>query len=469
MRRKTLIKYVLTDFVSANAAWLIFNIVRYFLVARSEGFTTLSGFLEYVHVLKGQVIIPMGWLVLHYYSGYYNTPLVKSRISEFFTTAFCVLLGSVIVFFGIVLNHLPESEVIYYQQFTSLFLITFVCTYFPRLIITNASLKKISAGEWSIRALLLGTGERAFQTWQMLMKPSGEMSYNVAGFIKTDDKESVNEQINVLGSIDDLENLIKETGAEELIVSTEADNDEEFFRLIYSLYRYKLPVKLPLSYTNILMRGMKIRAITGVPLIDITNNNFSEAGKNIKLTLDKITSFLVLLLFSPLYLFLAAKVKRDSEGPVFVSQERIGLQGKPFMMYKFRTMRADAEREGPSLSSENDPRITRFGTTMRKYRLDELPQFWNVLKGDMSLVGPRPERKYYIDQIVKIAPEYCLLHNVRPGISSLGMVKFGYARNVEEMTERMQYDILYYENMSLMLDLKILIYSMRTIWTGKGI
>ena len=154
---------------------------------------------------------------------------------------------------------------------------------------------------------------------------------------------------------------------------------------------------------------------------------------------------------------------------VFFSQERIGYRGRPFRIYKFRTMYVDAEERGPLLASENDRRITPFGRVMRKYRLDELPQFWNVLKGDMSLVGPRPERKYFIDRIVRKAPYYYLLHNVRPGITSLGMVKYGYAENVEQMVERLKYDILYYENMSLLLDLTILIYTVKTVFTGKGI
>ena len=223
------------------------------------------------------------------------------------------------------------------------------------------------------------------------------------------------------------------------------------------------------EYFNKMQTPVTISDIYGEPLVNISRSSMSDSGKNIKRALDVFISCIALVALMPFYAVVSIIIKRTSPGPIFYLQERIGLHNKPFHIIKFRSMVQNAEAAGrPQLSSDDDPRITPFGRFMRKYRIDELPQFWNVLRGDMSLVGPRPERKFYIDQIIERIPAYALLHQVRPGITSMGMVKFGYAKNVDEMVERVRYDLMYLNNMSLLNDIKILIYTIKIVFTGRG-
>lgn len=465
-RSKQAGKYILSDFVSASVAWLLFNILRYeILFIINEGTDSLLDYLQYPGVLTGQIVIPFFWLVLYYFSGYYNKPFGKSRLTELFSTFITVLIGTIFVFFALLLDDIPRSINIYYRLFFGMFGLQFFITYIPRLLITQSGVRKIKNREWAMNVLIVGAGEKAVRIAHDLYR----LGYDICGFVSEDERIPVKAYRNqVLGTVEDIPVLMEKENVDEIVLAVESKNNKMLLGILYSLYRYKRPIKVLADRFNMLSK-IQLRTIRGIPLIDVTDNNFSPAGQNIKFFLDKVCSAVALLLLSPLFVYIAWRVKRDSPGPVFFRQERIGYLGQPFWMYKFRTMYVNAEENGPSLSSEDDPRVTPFGRVMRKYRLDELPQFWNVLKGDMSLVGPRPERKYFIDEIVKTAPYYYLLHNVRPGITSLGMVKYGYAASVDKMVERMEYDILYYENMSLTLDLTILIYTVKTVVTGKGI
>lgn len=458
-------KYILSDFISASVAWLLFNILRYEVFAIDEGADSLLDYLQYPGVLGGQVVIPLFWLVLYYFSGYYNKPFGKSRLTELFSTFITVLIGTVFVFFALLLDDIPRSIDIYYKLFFGMFGLQFFITYIPRLLITQSGMRKIKNREWAMKVLIIGAGGKAVRIAHDLYR----LGYDICGFVSEDERTPVKADRNqVLGTVEDIPVLMEKENVDEIVLAVESKNNKALLGILYSLYRYKRPIKVLADRFNMLSK-IQLRTIRGIPLVDVTDNNFSPAEQNIKLFLDKVCSVVALLLLSPLFAYIAWRVKKDSPGPVFFRQERIGYLGQPFWMYKFRTMYVNAEENGPSLSSEDDLRVTPFGRIMRKYRLDELPQFWNVLKGDMSLVGLRPERKYFIDEIVKTAPYYYLLHNVRPGITSLGMVKYGYAASVDKMVERMEYDILYYENMSLTLDLTILIYTVKTVITGKGI
>ena len=268
---------------------------------------------------------------------------------------------------------------------------------------------------------------------------------------------------------DSLQEECRRLNARALIVLPSPKGLARTAEIITELYPLDRPLFVTSDIHSLISVRPRISSVVNEPVVDITNAKISPAAVNCKRVADIVLSSIALIVLSPVFAAVAIAVKRDSKGPVFYRQTRIGYHKKPFTIYKFRTMIADAEPNGPVLARENDSRVTRVGHFMRKYRIDELPQFWNVLKGDMSLVGPRPEREFYVRQIMKRHPAYSLIHQVRPGITSWGMVKYGYASDVDQMLERLEYDLLYIENVSLAVDIKIMFYTVSTILTGKGL
>lgn len=461
-------KYLVSDFIASNITWFLMNLARYHAIGH-RSFPSLYDYLTDRNLILGQILVPVMWIIIFYYSGYYNTTGMKSRLVELKSTLTSVFYGTLIIFFTMMVNDLPPHYQSYYKLIALLYVCQFTTTYIPRSLITATQNIRIHRRRKGFNTLVLGNGTHADETIRELDDMKISMGYFIKGCIRMNDcRNAVNSSL-IIGNENDIERIIDEYGIQRIIIAPDNLANDNISYYLNLVYRYNIPIFLKADKDYILTHSVKMSTIYASPLIEINKDNMPEGQKNIKYTLDIILASAALIILSPLFLFLAIKVKRDSKGPVFYRQERLGKNGKPFTIYKFRTMYTDSEKHGPALSSDTDSRITPFGRVMRKYRLDELPQFFNVLKGDMAIVGPRPERKYYAEQILKQAPYYHQIYTVRPGITSWGMVKFGYAKDINQMIDRLQYDIIYLDNRNIILDIKILIYTVKTIITGKGI
>jgi exopolysaccharide biosynthesis polyprenyl glycosylphosphotransferase len=348
----------------------------------------------------------------------------------------------------------------------------FGATALMHLILTTRTNNRVHDRRIGFNTVLVGSNEKAFQLYLDMEKQRKSSGNKFVGFVHVDNSNGfsaeLSRKLGHLGEFEGIRDIILKQKAEEVIVAIESSEHKYIETIVNTLGDCDVVIKVIPDMYDILTGSVRLVSILDAPLIVVSRDILPPWQRVSKRVFDIAVSLFFLLILSPVYFIIGVAIKMTSKGPVIYSQERIGLHGKPFYIYKFRSMIVDAEKNGPALSSETDSRITPVGKFLRRTRLDELPQFYNVLLGDMSTVGPRPEREYYINLIMQRTPHYRHLHKVKPGITSWGQVKYGYAENVEQMIERMKYDLLYIENISFLLDVRILIYTVLIMVQGRG-
>ncbi len=463
-RRLLFSRFILVDWIVSILAWIVFYIERKELLQEHQEAIGLT-------VVLNGIAIGFFWITLLALTGFYSDVFSKSRIKEAFRLIPVVLIGVTLVFLVLLLD--DEGVKTYTAYYKTLGLYT--ALQFGTLVMAKffsiTSIKRdIAKGKIYFKALLLGSDQKALDLYEEIAEEHSDQGIRFIGYMHVNDaNESIwIDKLRHLGSYINIGKFIRGAKVNHVIIALEASEHDKITDLMSRLEGLDVKVSIIPDIYQLLLGSVKVTHVFGLPFIEINQDLIPLWQKALKRAIDIITSVLVMVIGFPFLLTVALITKYTSTGPVFFSQERIGKDGRPFNIYKFRSMYTNAEAQGPALSSSKDTRITPWGKVMRKSRIDEFPQFYNVLIGDMSLVGPRPERQFFIDQIMLKAPYYKHLHRVRPGITSLGQVKFGYAENVDQMVKRLKHDILYIENMSLAMDFKIMWYTVFTMIKGKG-
>jgi exopolysaccharide biosynthesis polyprenyl glycosylphosphotransferase len=463
-RKTEILLILLFDFLAINLAWVL----HYYL--RVE-----SGIIPYT--LRPDFLIPMlvisiFWFLVLWFFGLYRPWYAKSRVDELSNIVKAISVGAVLIFFVIFLDDetrggAPVSSRLLIIGYWFA-LIVFVGT--GRMVVRTVQHKLLERGIGHRRTVIVGDTKRARELLNLIKKHPA-LGYSVIGLVtQKNSAETIGENgVPVLGTFSKLPGIIREYKIQEVLIALEGKNQEKIVSIIDSCNDIPVGLKILPDMYHIVGGQVRTNQIYGVPLIEVMPRTIQPWEESLKRSIDIAVSSFILVIGLPLWFIIGIAIKLDSPGPVLYRQERVGKDGKIFNIYKFRSMLQDAEKiSGPTWADKKDPRITRVGVIIRRLHLDEIPQFINVLNGSMSLIGPRPERPFFVEQFNKQIPLYSRRHAVRPGISGWAQVKHKYDETLEDVKTKLQYDLYYIENMSLRMDLKILLMTVYRVLLVKG-
>ena len=455
------ILFIISDWLVASLVWGLFFYFRKTWI-EEKAFEVDQNFII------GSILVPLLWLLIYYLQGSYHEVRRMYRLKILNLTFFGSLIGTVLIFFILILDDTVSNYQMYYYSFGLLFSLQFLFSVLIRLILATVLINFLRKAGSGFRTVIIGGSEKAVSILNDLTNQKWCIN-TIVGYININGSDRLlDNKIAYLGHCDNLEILIRNHKVEEIIIAIESSDHNRIQKIITRIQDGRVKIKILPDMYELLSGSLKMTDIYGALLLQIVDDSMPIWQQALKRAMDLIISLVALILLIPIYIICALAVKFSSSGPIFYLQDRVGLDGRVFKIIKFRTMYLNSEESGPQLSSTNDSRITKAGRFMRKTRLDEFPQFINVILGHMSLVGPRPERQFYIDKIMELAPQYVHLTKVRPGITSWGQVKYGYAENVEQMLDRMKFDLLYLKNRSIALDIKIMFYTIAIVLKAKG-
>jgi exopolysaccharide biosynthesis polyprenyl glycosylphosphotransferase len=476
------------DFIALNAAWFAF----YWLRVDSGWFLFHRGPSDLTPALlpESALLLYLFWMVLFIFFGLYRPWYVRAPFDEIITILKTLGVGTILL--SVLMWWDPSGTLspsandprilgITYWTIAALFCIGI------RSLTRYGQRRLLESGVGTRPSIVIGSPENARELAARVAHYP-RLGYNVIGYVNPSSNGTVmpasftieqrngrrghtpkTREIPRLGSTEDLEAVIDQHGVKEVLIALGSNEHERLIDVIARASKSNAGLKIVPDLYDIVSGQARAREIYGFPLIDVNPVLLRPWEEAAKRTLDVSVSLLLTALGSPVLLATALAVKLTSKGPVIYSQERIGREGKRFRIYKFRSMLLDAEQGGPQWASKNDPRVTPVGRFIRKTHLDELPQLWNVLRGDMSLVGPRPERDFFVRQLVQEIPYYNRRHRVRPGVTGLYQAMVDkYDENIDDVKQRVKYDLMYIESMSFRLDMKILFRTGYMMFRGKG-